>query len=57
MMCVARLGFGVILPESNQKKGVRLCELYSLMIPILCAYLQIPTPFTPQLVLVSTTEF
>lgn len=57
MMYVAQLGFSVVLPESSQKKGVQPCELHSLSIPLLCVYLQIPTPFTPQLVLVSTTEF
>ena len=56
MMYIARLSFSVILPESSQK-GVQLCELYSLSMPVLRAYLNIPTPFTPQLVLVSTCEF
>lgn len=56
MMCIEQLSFSVIFPESSQK-GVQLRELYSLSMPILRAYLNIPTPFTPQLVLVSTHEF
>lgn len=42
MVYVALLGFGVIFLESSWKKGVQLCELYSLIISILCAYLQTP---------------
>lgn len=57
MLCITQLDFSLILPKFSQKKGVKLCELYVLRIPIVCAYLQIPTPFTPQLVLVSTSEF
>lgn len=39
MKHVVQLGFGVILPQSSLKKDVQIRELYSLNIPVLCAYL------------------